>query len=48
MSIEDQCERIRAVWVDADDFSDLKRKLFIYIGQWVVLVVSAISVAGEV
>ncbi len=47
-SVSDECERVRAVWPDADDFSDLKRRLFIDIGQWVILAIAVVSMAGEV
>ncbi len=44
----EECERIYAVWPEADDFSDLDRKIFIQIGQYVILVFSAMSIFAEV
>ena len=39
---------MRAAWPESEDFSDAKRKCFIEIGQWIILVISIISFGGEV
>ena len=44
----DHCDKMRAALPESEDFSDPKRKCFIEIGQWIILVFSVISILGEV